>query len=59
VWKKAPDDPDTQNVAGVIPVISVIRVILDADMGGVGEIPATYSDGAPGNRSDAATGVSQ
>jgi hypothetical protein len=59
VWKKTPDNPATENVPGVIPVISVIPVIFDADMGGVGEIPTTYSDGAPANRSGDATGVGQ
>jgi hypothetical protein len=58
-WKKTPDDPDTENVPGVLSVLSILSVLFDQELGGIGEIPSTHSDGAPANRSGNATGAGQ
>jgi hypothetical protein len=48
-WRKVTPDRNSERVPGVIPVISVIPVILDSEMGPIGEIPEGHGDGVPEN----------
>jgi hypothetical protein len=54
-WEKIDLRRDSETVTGVLPVLSVLSVLFDSEMGSVGEIPVG-GDGVPKN--DAAGGGS-